>query len=254
MFPVAQLALSLYFEHHSPALWVGPDVVAISKALTFTVGGQFDPNAAPEKLAVAIHELEHTNTAFEVSTVYSNVLYALSVVKHTAFTLFPEDGGEPLPWQTFVHRVTHECTKRRAAKGYVLGYTLDDLKALMRRIEDFGDGWRRERAEQAQLLTAAPSHCPVLIAPELAPAVMLRLDAQVVALVHLAEALLRTQVGQAPLDLGVNTRAARPAGGADAFGAVVVGKRARSDAACFNYSRGENGTCGACAGRQHWAC
>ena len=90
---MAQLALSLYFEHHSPSLRVGPDMVAISKAMTFTVGGQFDPNSAPEKLAVAIHEMEHTNTEFEVSIVHINVLNALGAVKSAAFTLFPDDGG-----------------------------------------------------------------------------------------------------------------------------------------------------------------
>ena len=216
VFPVAQLALSLYLEHHSPSVRTGPDVVAISKAMTFTVGGQFDPNSAPEKLAVAIHELEHTNTEFEVSTVYLNVLNALGAAKSAAFTLFPEDGGEPMPWNTFVHRVTREGTLRRAAKGNVMGYTLGDLKTLMREIEDFGDAWRRERAEQAHLLTAVPSHCPVLIAPEQAPAVMLQTNARDTAIAHLAEALLLIQAGQAPLVLGVvgaPTASWMPAGG-----------------------------------------
>ena len=54
--------------------------------MPFTVGGQFDPNSAPEKLAVAIHELEHTNTEFEVSTVYLNVLNAFGAVRSAAFT------------------------------------------------------------------------------------------------------------------------------------------------------------------------
>ena len=176
----------------------------------------------------------------------------------------------------------------------MIGYTISDLKALMREIEDFGDAWRRERAEQTHLLTAAHSHCPVLIAPEPAPAVMLQTNAHEVTIAHLAEAFLRMKAGQAPMVLGVvgapaavksfpevyarpgpptgypsgacylywvsgtcrrgkdckfkheahpagwlDYRGANSAGGGAAAGVAAGGARAKSDAACLDYSAGK---------------
>ena len=93
--PIAQLALALYFAHHSPIAHEGLDVVAISGALSFMLAGVFNPDTTLDALGKAVHMQRTTKTDYDVSAVYGNIVRALLVVQDETLTIYPWDDGPP---------------------------------------------------------------------------------------------------------------------------------------------------------------
>ena len=158
VFPIAQLALSLYFGHHCHAPHVGPDIVAISAALAFKPAGIFNPDTTMDDLEEAVHAQWTSKTDYDVSAVYVNVVRALSAVQDEGLAIYPTDGAAPKLWSTFARSTSREWTARKAARGFILGYTVAELQGLLAEIQDFAVAWRLELAEAARLREGAPTH------------------------------------------------------------------------------------------------
>jgi len=158
VFPIAQLALALYFAHHCHAAHIGLDIVAISAALAFKPAGVFNPDTTMDNLEEAVHAQWTSKTDYDVSAVYVNVVRALSAVQDEGLAIYPTDGSPPRLWSTFARCTSQEWTARKAARGFILGYTVAELNQLMSDIQDFAVEWRLELAVAARLREGAPTN------------------------------------------------------------------------------------------------
>ena len=105
----------------------------------------------------AVHAQWTSKTDYDVSAVYVNIVRALSAVQDEGLAIYPPDESPKL-WSTFARSTSREWTARKAARGFTLGYTVAELKALMGDIQEFAVAWRMELAEAARLREGAPTH------------------------------------------------------------------------------------------------
>jgi hypothetical protein len=81
VYPITQLAYHLYVTDHAPAVRIGPDLVAISAALSFAPGGVFNIDNTFTAFCVAHHSAINEHILFDGTSCVANIIKALSRVK-----------------------------------------------------------------------------------------------------------------------------------------------------------------------------
>jgi hypothetical protein len=158
VYPIAQLAYHLYVAYHAPAVRVGPDLVAISAALSFAPGGVFDIDSTFTAFCVAHHSAINEHILFDSTSCVANIIKALSRVKGQVIEIYEhkDDDHPKKRWTGFVNRQERELQERRNAAGNGLAYTAAELRDLVREIRLFGSVMRKEQHNTAHMLTLTP--------------------------------------------------------------------------------------------------
>ena len=114
-----------------------------------------------DNLEDAVHAQWTSKTDYDASAVYVNVVRALSAVQDEGLAIYAADGSAPRLWSGFARATSREWTARKAARGFLLGYTVDELNQLTSNIHDFAVAWRLELAEAARLREGGANQCGV---------------------------------------------------------------------------------------------
>jgi hypothetical protein len=140
VYPIAQSAYHLSVSFHAPALRTGPDLVAISAAMSFAPGGVFSPEAAFAQFCVALYDAVIEPAVFDCTACFARIVKALTRVKYECIEIYEHDDDDlsTKRWTGFVTRQEREVAKRRTASGNALHFSKDELQALVREIRLFG--------------------------------------------------------------------------------------------------------------------
>ena len=164
VYPIGQLALAIYVQHHSPSHGGGPDVEGAAMAVTFTHDGVFNPQEALKQWNNVYHEALAIKHQYNVAVVVAHLTRAMNASRTEQLRLRPEDAARasvPVLWSEFVYATVDEAGHRRAQHGSSVVYTAAELALLRHDIMAFGRAWirmdRQDAATASFLLTGGNS-------------------------------------------------------------------------------------------------
>ena len=98
-YPILQIALYLFFDHHLPMEVAEAPIVEAAKNVKLTKGSAFSPGRGLDAFFQVHAQARRDGLAYDASTVYAHLIVAINAASAVSYEFFPR-GGSPVSWKS----------------------------------------------------------------------------------------------------------------------------------------------------------
>ena len=138
-YPVLQIALHLFYEHHAPIVVSASPLVELARAVRLFKGTVFSPARGLDAFFTEHAQARRDKLDYDATLVYGHLVNAINQASAISYEYYPANGDEPVAWRAWAMRTVRDHQRHLLLGGPASGYLSKDVNALRDGLRKFAE-------------------------------------------------------------------------------------------------------------------